>query len=520
MFRPSEEKIISAYYDVCDQDDPYRTYAILNEIERCKILLFSKDLKNLLPEDYVNQASQYLAQTLLRSERRIVNTAIMCWVAGNVSTLTVPYPKQWRDCLSAQGVPVSQFGSIFSFFLGQIKAWVRAWRTYKAMINLAKNSYDVPENNSYSVISQVPQTAIPLKNRSYQKYTFFDWLVQNKKIDQNETVFIQSNQAHMNTNSSCHIATHVLPRLTQSETRLFHQSACALFIGAALRWICGNWHAPYLLSAALEHKYFDQVKNPARQYIYSNSEFAIRPFWTYGAELKGSQIIQYFYSSNVNCFYKGQIEDSSPPPGYIAMSWPHYWVADEDQKTFLRDNCQISETIDVVGVIDFTDSDEALPSIPPHSIALFDISPFDIKHVAGMALIAPYYTPEILMNYLRDVLECARATGVHIVWKQKRDIPAELLSDAYMNIVNELNHDPNIIHIPSGISARRVLESVDACISIPFTSTAILANEMGRASVYYDPLSCLDYTKNLSRGLPIIKGKKSLLEWMNKIPTM
>ena len=51
----------------------------------------------------------------------------------------------------------------------------------------------------------------------------------------------------------------------------------------------------------------------------------------------------------------------------------------------------------------------------------------------------------------------------------------------------------------------------DLVISMPFTSTAIIAKEMGKPSIYYDALGSIEI--NTSHGIPVIKSKTELRGW-------
>jgi len=61
----------------------------------------------------------------------------------------------------------------------------------------------------------------------------------------------------------------------------------------------------------------------------------------------------------------------------------------------------------------------------------------------------------------------------------------------------------------------RVIESSCAVISMPFTSTAIIAREIGKPSVYYDPTGGLQPDDRAAHGIPILSTVEELEAWLS-----
>ena len=62
---------------------------------------------------------------------------------------------------------------------------------------------------------------------------------------------------------------------------------------------------------------------------------------------------------------------------------------------------------------------------------------------------------------------------------------------------------------------RQVIEQAIAVISMPFTSTALIAKEMGKPSIYYDPMGRLQRDDRAAHGIPILSGIEELEEWIS-----
>ena len=68
-----------------------------------------------------------------------------------------------------------------------------------------------------------------------------------------------------------------------------------------------------------------------------------------------------------------------------------------------------------------------------------------------------------------------------------------------------------------GISAYRVIQAADAVVSMPFTSTALLAREIGKPTAYYDPSGILQPNDPAAHGILVIQDYKKLVEWFQNI---
>jgi len=68
------------------------------------------------------------------------------------------------------------------------------------------------------------------------------------------------------------------------------------------------------------------------------------------------------------------------------------------------------------------------------------------------------------------------------------------------------------------ISAYRVIEASTAVISMPFTSTALIARELGKPSCYYDPTDMIQKDDRAGHGIDIISGPEELRKWFKKLP--
>lgn len=290
----------------------------------------------------------------------------------------------------------------------------------------------------------------------------------------------------------------------------FSASALAVLDLLRGRW----WHAMLLaegLSAAAVR--LQESSRLARDYLFHNSGWIYRPLWTYEAEKRGSRIAFYFYSTNCEPFKRP--EGYPPIPyGWQAMSWPNYVVWDEYQADFVRRAVGHNVCIQVVGPIWFTTSAADLSAFAK-AVAVFDVTPVRPSFYVTLGLDREYYVPETSVQFFSDVHEAAQRNGYKIVWKRKRRLGANTHA-GYRALVEKMANTWNVVSVDPDISAYRVIESSQLVVSMPFTSTALIAKELGKPSCYYDPTGSLQHDDRAAHGIPIIQGPVALAEWISR----
>lgn len=278
------------------------------------------------------------------------------------------------------------------------------------------------------------------------------------------------------------------------------------------RW----WHALLHIEAVRSAQV--RLQDPemmARDYLFHNSGWIYRPLWTYEAERKGSRILFYFYSTNCESFKRSKgypIQANS----WQAMNWPHYIVWDAYQTDFIRRAVGDGVNISVVGPIWFNTSTNEMPTLPPNSIAVFDVQPVRDAFYQTLGIDFDYYIPSTCNQFLIDIYNSLRNHNANLILKRKREI-GKLAHYKYRNFLVNLKKQNNFIEVDNNIEAQRVIENCVAVISMPFTSTALLGRELGKPSVYYDPHGIVQKDDRAAHGIAILSGTQELTEWLNSI---
>lgn len=283
---------------------------------------------------------------------------------------------------------------------------------------------------------------------------------------------------------------------------------------AFLDFMRGRWWHPLLLNqAALAAQVRIMPPNKlAKEYLFHNSGWFFRPLWTYEAEKLGSQITMYFYSTNCEPFKR--VEDYPPLPyGWEAMNWPRYLVWDGYQADFVRNAVGKSADICVVGPIWFNSSNTEIPVVTGKKVAVFDITPHRASRYQTLGIDFEYYLPTVCNSFLQDIQKAAENCGYKMLWKRKRKI-GNMMNPHYAYLEEQLSNSTYVVSIDPNIAAHRLIEYCDIVISMPFTSTALIARDLGKPSCYYDPTGLVQKDDRAAHGIPIITGMKELACWL------
>ena len=222
---------------------------------------------------------------------------------------------------------------------------------------------------------------------------------------------------------------------------------------------------------------FVGLTNPdllAQEYLFHNSNFALRPMWTYQAEKYGSKIIFYFYSINQRTFTKSDGFIPKAPRFFKSAIWPHYLAWDKHHADFIKKSTTNNPIVDITEPIPFNNSLIDLPYLPNNSIAVFDIQPYRNVFYKTLLFELDYYIPftvNLFINELYEVINELRGT---LAFKQKRDI-GRAAHHKYINNIKNYKNKENFIFINTKTSAFDLIKNTKATISMPFTSTAHLA---------------------------------------------
>lgn len=223
-----------------------------------------------------------------------------------------------------------------------------------------------------------------------------------------------------------------------------------------------------------------------------------------------------FYSTNSQDFKR----PTGYPPlmyGWEAMNWPNYLVWDSYQKNFVKRCVSQPVEIKIVGPIRFQGGSSEYSTNDSSFITVFDVQPVRDTFYVSLGLSLEYYRPRITNQFLFEIYNVSRDLNLKMILKRKRII-GKLAHPQYRNFINQLEREQHFISIdPNVVSAYQLIQKSKIVISMPFTSTALIAQELGKVSIYYDPTGLIQKDDRAAHGIPIISGKKELKNWLETI---
>jgi polysaccharide biosynthesis PFTS motif protein len=469
---------------------------------------------------------QYLTHRLLRT---FVFPEILRQIgSGTRSPFRAPIPKPWRQLLLREGIHVDNIacavlwqGYLIAIlgmsFLDCMRHLVRQRRQGSLDISGAGyfHALAVPQTPRASTHGPSRDLLTCISNRAFLPKNIA-WLA-HSAITSTE---LGPQELH---DTACRLPVgRVLAPWSGANGLVVQAIVLAKTIGMGMAFIgwglFGKWWNPLLLHEAMLLRLFHATPQwgRARAYFFHNSGWILRPLWTYGAELSGADVILYFYSSNVagkDCHGRAFANNQ-----WELCTWPQYWVWDKIMTQFILERTHARpDQLILTGPIEFADTPAPLPSFTLPSIALFDVQPVRLAIYAQIALAFDYYIPATSHAFLAQTTGAAQALGYACVLKRKRSHGRSVIDRSYLSQVDALIEAGQLFAVDPELAASRVIEQADAVISMPYTSTSVIAQSMGKPSCYFDPIGLLAKDDKDARGLPILHTQIELEEWLREV---
>jgi len=305
----------------------------------------------------------------------------------------------------------------------------------------------------------------------------------------------------------------IQPLSTWKATALFIRWAVLAIMTAFWSWFSGKWWYSIMLGEAAKaaQVYFQDPKYLGREYFFHNSNWIYRPLWTYPAEKKGARIIFYFYSTN---FEHLKLINSEYPVeyGWKSATWSHYLVWDRYQADFIA-RLGAQPVIQQVGPIAFENETDFDINFQKKSLAVFDVQPVRDSIYQRLAMAYEYYVPRTACKFLTDIVDVAKEVRAPVILKRKRPAPG-IVHRQYLAALRKLVSETSLQEINPTVSPRSLIHKCSAVISMPYTSTALIARDLGKPTVYYDPYGQCDKNDRAAHGITVISEKSELREWL------
>jgi len=450
-----------------------------------------------------------------------LNNALFYSLGAKGSAVIYPMPKLWQSVVVKHGFSVAKIrcSLLWAGYVGLFWGYGVLYILKQFLIALfEKICRRTPAHGRYAYFLGLTAGNIPQPCRDGRSHDIITWYARWKgKAERLETLCHGVANAKSSSVAGCHVmfSSQAVPPLGNLGSLVsFVTWALGVALLSALDLFRGHWwHALLLkesISAAIVR--FEVPEKLARDYMFNNSSWIYRPLWTYEAEKKGSRILFYFYSTNVENFKR--------PEGYPlqanswqVVNWPIYLAWDEYQADFLRRAVNPAVNVEVVGPIWFQSTSVEIPELPAGSVAVFDVQPQRSSRYPILAILEKYCGHRTAIQFLLDIHAAIRECKRTMVYKRKRRI-GKMLHPEYAALVRSLSEAGGVFIIEPDTSVVRVIEGCFAVISMPFTATALWGRELGKPSIYYDPYGVVQKDDRAAHGIQVLCGVNELRGWL------
>lgn len=509
-----------------------RGYLLLQKVDN---LSFMVELKNQIastPLKNVNESNLFwgsgnndreiiLRQFIVKKFLNVnFNSKVLESIGNKTFKISVALPTEWLQVLEYYGFQSNtlsnrlmwRFVSIFYFAQGFLYG-------FYILINafFTKDDRNYTNEINYAYFSTLTTKNLP--DSSIKTSTVIDWFVENYQLlSKIQSIYhsVGSAPPLFSKNKKIqYVKSPVIELSNINEIFFFTLKFIFLFLRSIFYIILFKkyWYGLMFKESLISLKFREKKQyNKNNIFLFNNVDYLYKPIWTYDAEKAGSKVLMYFYSTNIehikyNNIYKLQ------PYNWHLMNWNDYIVWDSYQKEFIERNVGNGKNITISGPIDFEDSLEVIQSLTSNSILIFDIQPHRESRSFLYDTHYDYVSPNVVNMFLSDICKVAKYYDKKCFLKQKRDI-GKLLNKKYKNHIKDLILNNSITPLSYNISAKKYMEYAGLIISFPYTSTALIGIELGKPSIYYDPIGLLDKDDRGAHGIPIISGIDELYAWV------
>jgi len=426
-----------------------------------------------------------------------------------------PLPIEWSKKLIEQNIKVNVILSYFLYLIFSIYQFIKGFffifyiliKYFFFLTNLYSKKYHL--NNSI-MFYNISSKKINLANKV--KYNLYSWF--REKVDNNSNLIFfhkQNNSKFYNKN---------LMEENDEFKLFFPQFRISIFLTNLFKLILEFrkvsllFYNLILFEENIKAIFYKSIKNIGVKKIFivwTNNIF--KPLWVYKLEDKGVEFFIFFNGFLNEIRLTKDLNFNFDHEGLSNLTWKNYYTWDKINSNFLKQKIDIEINTIEKGPIYFSDNQVKL-DLPKKTIAVFGYE--NHKQNIGINTISDYEfcNKNFLKIFYNDIIEVSKMKDYKIVLKRKNELK-HLEIKKNKKYFEKLFNNDKIIFVDPNISAFRVIEKCDMVISMPFTSTGKIAEELNKPSIYYDPFSWIQNNDPSGSNIKLIKGKENLKQWLN-----
>jgi polysaccharide biosynthesis PFTS motif protein len=494
---------------------------INQELTQQNLMIDQMRLSNFMFGKDVQRVEIAVRQRLLSQlAGRRLNLAILRSIASSNERIAIPLPLVWIEKLLKDGFAVDKPRSRVMFAIFVLSCFGRG--TARILWDLAgiRGSNPLEPNKKYVQFQNLVPNNLP-KLYSGESFDIVSWyLGWSGRVEGicevRHSVPFQVDRCFDDGVAIIYSRSN-LPKIVNFESRLRFATWGVYSIFYTM-WdmLCGRWASAVLLEDVAIARKVQLVgtKFLASEYLFSQSEIISRPFWTYAAERLGSKITLYCYGGSIPFSFMGVAPHYEI--GLQSITWPRILQFSKEQQLRTISAVCSSVRVEFVPPIHFSDSVAELPKTNGPCIAVFDSSPHRSSFRASVIPEDDFRTVEIGIQFLEEIYAVLFPKGYLIMWKKKRSTNYQH-SKRYIKFADSFACRPGVVEVHPDIAAQRVIKHCFASISMPFTSTGLLAKYAKIPSVFYDPAGTLSPDDQANLGVPLIVGVVALKNWVGEL---
>jgi len=458
---------------------------------------------------------QYLLKILLG---RMFTRSVLSCIHTRKSFL-YPLPSSWLKIVDDSGIKVAYFRSRILFLIFISIYWLFAIFTLFRNILLQFKRREI--KGDYSYFFDLDNSCLPsIKHNN--TYNIVDWYIKNFKRGKKTIVH---NVYNMNIDDRDFFGFNIrysidhCPKINYFDffVKFLPVTFLQIFFLTFVNLVLLRWWNILLLKEMVYMNIFKYLdSNKSNQYFFHFSYRIYRPLWTYVAQMRGSELIFYFYSCHISTYMMNNGEYSTVPEFWQVMNWPTYLVWNKSHAKFIQSQIQSPANIKIVHPIYYQESSSTKLTTNRPIVLVFDMQPYREYFSYTFASAQSYtYSHKVSIAFLKDIQEVTSQMGVDLLFKRKRN--ESKLNKKYLTFLKSFVENDNVTEIDPGVSAFRLCKECDVTISMPFTSTAVVADYYGKESIYYDPTGNIQKNDRAAHNLTVINGKKELRGYLNNL---
>ena len=422
------------------------------------------------------------------------------------SKFSSPLPKRWQDHIVIKKININKFMSSFKWLLLCMKYYFKSYKTiYILFYESLKNIFYKNDVNLQNCIfiNNLNKDIISSQDLSS---TAINWLKKNQSLKNKKCFQNSLNIKDFKFNNSSIIyRKKSFPYL--SNFRDF--SNFSIWILKSHYYLICDLFKNYNLinflfySEFIESYLHKNLTSENNIFLFNNSNSLYRPLWTFIIEKKNSKVFFYFYSTNNEPIID---INSLPLFGWYPLTWNNYLIAHKQQLNFINSVTKVNYKYQIADVFDH--SIKSNVSLPDNFILAFDISPQNDVEFSYSGEMYDYFSYDKIEIFLNDIVNIVSRHGINLVLKTKKLNVAN--NRKYQLLIKKISALPNIYICSTNLTLENLIQNSKLVISYPFSSPSLIAKNINKKSIYYDPLQLITHNHNNRLGINLINTKIEL----------